>query len=295
MRITLALPLFSALAAISTAQHHASDGSAPFTAEQMRAVVNRAIALQHRIEEALNEYDRTERVVNRDRDGEITMTTAHVVPTGTGVLRVEVERNGQAAPPEKIAQAWRSVAGDLEVKSRPDDPWVKRDYERAAKRKLERARMVDAIGQAFRFHWVGRSMRNGRAVIELRFEPLPDFKPQVRYAGVYKHIWGRAWVDESSGHVMRLEAELRRDVSFGGGIVAKIYRGSRIEIEQAEVAPGVWLPTHYSYDIEGRRFLFPASWHRKLDASRYRRVGPPAEALALIRSEHAEAIPSPNL
>jgi hypothetical protein len=277
-----------------TAQEHASHNDSPLTAQQIRAMVGRAIVLQHKSDQALDEYDRTERVVNRNREDKITETTSHVVPTGTGVQRVEMERNGQPVSQAEVAQMWRNVAGDLELKSRPGDPRVKQDYQKAAKRKLERARMVDAIGQAFRFHWVARTVREGRAVIELRFEPDPGFKPAVRFAGVYKHIWGKAWVDESSGQVVRLEAELRRDVAFGGGIVGKIYRGSRIEVEQAEVAPGVWLPTHYSYDIEGRKFLFPASLHRKLDASAYRRVGPPAEALALIRSEHAEAI-SPNL
>jgi len=257
-------------------------------------MVKRAIAMQHQSDEALEEYDRTERIVDRDRDKKSTETTARVVPVGTGAMRVELERNGQAVPPAEITQAWRNIAGMLESRSRSGDPKVKQDYERAAKRRREAARMVDAIGEAFRFRWAGRSMREGRAVVELDFEPEPGFKPSLRFAGVYKQIWGKVWVDEASGYVVRLEAELRRDVSFGAGIVGKVYRGARIEIEQAEVAPGAWLPTLNSYDIDGRRFLFPANLHRKQYASEYRRIGPPAEALALIRSQHAQLItPSP--
>jgi len=256
-------------------------------------MVKRAIALQHQSDEALDEYDRTERIVDRDRDQKSTETTSRVVPVGTGAMRVEMERNGQPATPAEIAQAWRNVAGTLESKIHSGDPQVKKDYERAAKRRRESARMVDAIGEAFRFRWARRTMREGRAVVELDFEPQPGFKPSMRFAGVYKQICGKVWVDESSGYVVRLEAELRRDIPIGGGIVGKVYRGSRIEIEQAEAAPGVWLPTFNSYDIEGRKFIFPASLHRKLYASGYRRIGPPAEALALIRSEHAQLI-TPN-
>lgn len=256
-------------------------------------MVKRAIALQHQSDEALDEYDRTERIVDRDRDQKSTETTSRVVPVGTGAMRVEMERNGQPATPAEIAQAWRNVAGTLESRSHSGDPQVKKDYERAAKRRRESARMVDAIGEAFRFRWARRTMREGRAVIELDFEPEPGFKPSMRFAGVYKQIWGKVWVDESSGYVVRLEAELRRDIPIGGGIVGKVYRGSRIEIEQAEAAPGVWLPIFNAYDIEGRKFIFPASLHRKLYASGYRRIGPPAEALALIRSEHAQLI-TPN-
>ncbi|HEY4581155.1 MAG TPA: hypothetical protein VIG89_08980 [Candidatus Acidoferrales bacterium] len=272
---------------------HASHQDAPLDAEQVRAMVKRAIALQHQSDEALDEYDRTERIVDRDRDQKSTETTSRVVPVGTGAMRVEMERNGQPATPAEIAQAWRNVAGTLESRSHSGDPQVKKDYERAAKRRRESARMVDAIGEAFRFRWARRTMREGRAVVELDFEPQPGFKPSMRFAGVYKQIWGKVWVDESSGYVVRLEAELRRDIPIGGGIVGKVYRGSRIEIEQAEAAPGVWLPTFNSYDIEGRKFIFPASLHRKLYASGYRRIGPPAEALALIRSEHAQLI-TPN-
>ena len=276
------------------AQEGALHQDAPLSAEQVRAMVQRAIELQHQSDDALEEYDRTERIVNLDRDQKSTDTTSRAVPVGTGTMRVHLERDGQPATPAEIAQAWRNVAGALEERSRPDDPRVKKDFEKVAKRRHEAARMVDAIGEAFRFRWAGRAMRQGRAVIELDFEPEPGFKTSLRFAGVYRQIWGKVWVDQASGNVVRLEADLRRDVSFGGGILGKVYRGARIEIEQAEVAPGVWLPTFNSYDIDGRKFIFPASLHRKQYASEYRRIGPPAEALALIRSQQAQAItPAP--
>jgi len=299
--IALALLLLMAAAVVQSAvadppqaalaaQEGASRQDAPLSVEQVRAMVKRAIAMQHQSDEALEEYDRTERIVDRNRDQKNTDTTSRVVPVGTGAMRVELERNGQPAPPAEIAQAWRNVAGTLESRSRPDDPRVQKEYEKAAKRRREVARMVDAIGEAFRFRWAGRTMREGRTIVELDFEPEPGYKPSLRFSGVYKQIWGKVWVDESSGYVVRLEAELRRDISFVGGIAGKVYRGARVEIEQAEVAPGVWLPTRNSYDIDGRKFLFPASLHRKQYASGYRRIGPPAEALSLIRSEHAQLI-----
>ena len=278
----------------AAAQDGASGPDVPLDAEQVRAMVKRAIAMQHQSDEALDKYDRTERIVDRDRDQKTTDTTSRAVPVGTGTMRVEMERNGQPVPAAETAQAWRNIEGTLESRTHTGDPKVKADYEKAAKRRRQSARMVDAIGEAFRFRWAGRTVREGRAVVELDFEPEPGFKASLRFSGVYKQIWGKVWVDEASGYVVRLEAELRRDVPIGGGIVGKVYRGSHIELEQAEVDPGVWLPTLSSYDIEGRKFLFPASLHRKQYASQYRRIGPPAEALALIRSERAQVFsPAP--
>jgi hypothetical protein len=95
------------------------------------------------------------------------------------------------------------------------------------------------------------------------------------------------WVDRETTQMVHGEARVMSDASFGGGILGKLYRGGVVSMEQAEVAPGIWLPTHYQYDYSGRRFLFYFEQHQSIDASRYRRVGPPSEALLLVQSELA--------
>ncbi len=143
---------------------------------------------------------------------------------------------------------------------------------------------------AFRFRWEGRVMIDGRPTIKLAFEPDPTYRSSARFATVFAHTVGTAWFDESSGQVARLEAKLREDVPFYGGLIGQnLPRELAQRSQQAEVAPGVWFPVHASYDIEGRKFLFPASWRGKIDASGYRRVGPPAESLALVQREHGDA------
>ncbi len=260
---------------------------APLSSAQVRALVQRAIQVQHVSDEALEVYDRTERVLFSDRDHSPSETVSRAVPTGTGLMRVEFERDGVPASAAQIAQAWKNVAAALQSRASAATPDVKKDFERAARRKRDVAKMVDAMGDAFTYRWAGRQLRNGRPTIELTFEPAPEFKSSLRFAAVYRQIWGRVWIDEATGGVARIEAQLRHDVPIVAGIAGKVYAGSRAELEQAEVAPGIWLPTLSSFDVEGRKFLFPASFHRKIYASGYRRIGPPAEALALIRSEHA--------
>jgi hypothetical protein len=302
-QIALALtPLLAAAALCSVladwsvlaAQQSVAPQEAPLNDAQVRALVQRAIAMQHRSYDALDLYDRTERIVERDGDEKPTDTIVRTVPVGASDVRIDLKRDGQPVPPAEIAHKWSYILSVMESRTHTDDPEVKKEYEKAAKRKENTAKMVDVIAQAFYFHWAGRSLRAGRPVIELDYEPNPEFNSNLRFSGVYKQIWGKVWVDEASGYVVRLEAELRRDIPIGGGIIGKVYKGARVEIEQAEAAPGagVWLPTTTSYDIEGRKFIFPASLHRKLYASDYRRIGPPAEALSLLRNEQARAFPS---
>jgi len=273
----------------SAAQQPGPRPEAALNDAQVRALVQRAIALQHQSDDALDLYDRTERIVDRE-DEKTTDTTVRTVPVGASEMRVDMNRDGQPVPQPEIAQKWREVLGVIESRTHMDDPEVKKEYEKAAKRKDNTAKMVDAVADAFHFQWAGRTLRAGRPVIELDYEPNPAFKSTLRFSGVYKQIYGKVWVDEDSGYAVRLEAELRRDIPIGGGIVAKVYKGSRIEIEQAEAAPGagVWLPTFSSFDVEFRKFLFPGDLHRKLYASEYRRIGPPAEALSLLRNQQAQ-------
>jgi hypothetical protein len=203
---------------------------------------------------------------------------------------VELERDGKPANAAAIAQQWRDLAKALALRSNPNNPEIREEFLRTEKRERAHAEMVDTIAGAFRFHWEGRVVIDGRPTIKLGFEPDPAFKSSVRIATVFAHTVGSAWFDEASGHVARVEAKLREDVPFYGGLIAKLYGGSWVAIAQSQVAPEVWLPVQATYDVQGRKFLFAASWRGQIDASDYRRVGPPAEALAIVRREHGGAI-----
>jgi hypothetical protein len=290
----MAIALLTAAAFVSTlaeAQQPTARIDAPLSEAEVRALVQRAIDMQHRSDEAIDLYDRTERTIDM-KDEQTKETTVRTVPVGASNMRIEMNTDGRPVPREEIVQKWREILEAMESRTHTDDPELQKAFERAAKRKSDVTKLVDAIGEAFRFRFAGRSVRAGRPVIVLDYEPETGFKAKVRFSNVYKQIYGRVWVDEASGYVARLEAELRKDIPIGGGIVGKIYSSSRVELEQAEPYPGagVWLPTFNSYDIEYRKFVFPGSLHRKQYASDYRRIGPPAEALSLLRNESAQIL-----
>jgi hypothetical protein len=67
--------------------------------------------------------------------------------------------------------------------------------------------------------------------------------------------------------------------------VAKVYKGSQFMQERYEVAPGVWQPTFEQYDFDGRKFMVPFSIHERTFYSNYKRVGPPEEAVEVVRAE----------
>ena len=55
--------------------------------------------------------------------------------------------------------------------------------------------------------------------------------------------------------------------------------------ERYEFAPRVWMPSYEQYDFDGRKYLLSFSIHERTFYSDYKRVGPPSEAVAIVRSE----------
>lgn len=259
----------------------------PLSPTEIQALIARVVANQHRDDAALMEYERIERKQVRKTASAppIEENAYRVVPTGTGTVRVQVEAGGRAVDAELYRKQLRGLEHALENSNNPTLARQKQDEEKFAKRMRERTGLVDAARDAFRYTWLGRETHNGRTLVKLALQPNPDYKPTSRNTNLFAHVRATAWVDEAAAQLVRGEAEITSDISFGGGILGKVYRGGKFALEQAEVAPGVWLPTRYEYDYGGRKFVFGFDTHELTLVSGYRRIGPPKEALAAIRRE----------
>jgi hypothetical protein len=283
----LVLPLALATLWAAGPEGARADDRAP-SPEELRALLERVIANQHRDDAALAQYERIEHRQLRKNEQDTALVedrTFRVVPTGTGTVRVQAEENGRPVDSELYRKQLRGLEQALVSALDPTETRQKQAADKGAKRSRERAEMVDAVSEAFRFSWLGRETRNGRTLAKLGLEPNPAFKPTSRNTSWLTRLRATAWVDETSGQLARVEAELFRDISFGGGVLGKVYRGGRFVMEQDEVTPGIWLPTRYEYNLQGRKFLFGLELHELTEASHYRRIGPPQEALLAIRCE----------
>lgn len=290
MRRTIAvLVLGVALAALAAAGTTASSArSQGPTTEEIRVLVERIMASQHRNDAALAEYERHERVVARKSDTEghiVDDKTYRVFPTGTGTIRVLREEKGRPVKPEAYEKGLRYVEQALMDALNPNASRQRDAVTKWEKRTRERREMVDAVPKAFLFTWLGRETRDGHTLAKLQLDPNPDYKPKSRNAQLFAHVRAVIWVDEKEGQVARVEAEIIRDIAIGGGVFGKVYKGGHFVTEQVEAARGVWLPSRFEYDFDGRKFFFPFSVNETTEARDYRRIGPPQEALAAVRRE----------
>ena len=75
-----------------------------------------------------------------------------------------------------------------------------------------------------------------------------------------------------------------KDVSFGWGIVGRLYKGGIYEIAQTQLSPGKWRITTIDIDLKGKMFLFNSfSFQRKELNSRFHPVSSDMTFQAAVR------------
>jgi hypothetical protein len=261
--------------------------------EQIHSLIARAIENQHRDDQALEEFERTEhRIARKDEnDAAVTDLTERVVPSATGNIKLKLAENGVPVSAELYRTEVEFAVNVLGLAMHPNDRYEE-DLAKFNRRRHDHAELVDAAPKAFRVTWAGRETRadpNGahgpRTLIKFLLDPDPDYKPINRFAASFQHVRATLWVDEAQAQFARLEADIVTDITFGGGIAGKVYHGGHIMMVQEEVAPGIWLPTMYNYEVDGRKFLFAFGVHERTEITRYRRVGPPPQAVEIMRNE----------
>ncbi len=273
-----------ALAASAAAQSPAPD-SAPTIGAAKPELVDRVIANQKKDEQALDLYERIERVeTSKSPNSPVpaAVKISRVVPNGTGMDRIPMGPDGHPADPV----AYRAELEGLEkaLASLVEGRSQRSGVEKYAKRRKERNDLIDATRNAFFFTFVAREPRENRTLTKYEMSPNPAFKPTSRFTSIFLKVHGYVWIDEDAGELARIEGDVTEDISIAL-FLGKIYKGSHFMQERYQVAPGLWLPSFTQYDFDGRKLFSGFSIHERTFYSNYRYIGPPKEALEAIRKE----------
>jgi len=95
----------------------------------------------------------------------------------------------------------------------------------------------------------------GTTEIVLDYEPNPNFHPPTTTAEALIGLKGRAWIDSKTKLTVRLEGNIFRGVNFGWGMLAHIYPGGKLVLEQTDVGNGRWNYTHFMERISVRALM----------------------------------------
>lgn len=267
----------------------AAPDQTPLTDEQVHELMVRTIANQHRDDAMLDSFERTERQTIHATSESLASgdRVFRVVPTGSGTLKLLLSANGMpvsAALYKHQLHDWENI---LQVAIHPDDPRQAAVLSKQRKRQKDRAWLVDSILNAYQITWLARQTRDGRILEELQLDPSPQYHSRDATAQLLTHARATVWIDAEAAQVAAVDATVIRDVSFGGGVLGKIYHGGRFHMEQSPAAPDIWEPSLYQYDISGRKFLFSFTMHDKTTSSHYVLFDGPGPALVQAQNDLA--------
>jgi hypothetical protein len=169
-----------------------------------------------------------------------------------------IERDGRPVPASELAEQDRQYRAKLA-------DWQHRLAREGSSGRAERLRKTAEARQKdealarealdlFAFRIAGRDTWEDEPAIVVTFTPRPGVSPRTREGRVARAFTGRAWIHEFEYEVMNVDAKAIDDVSFGWGMIARIYKGSTARFTRRRIA-NAWLPVETRFDGTGRALM----------------------------------------
>ena len=194
-----------------------------------------------------------------------------VIESKDGTVARIVLRDGRALTPEEDA-AERERLNDILGSPDKYARHVKND---AAGKKLA-ADLVRQMPDAMIYTYTPGQPQSGNqsgAQVVLDFLPNPKWSPPSTTAEALTGLKGRMWVDAKTHRMVRMQGEVFKPVNFGWGMLAHIYPGGKLELEQTDAGGGRWIYTHFKQDVTVRALMLKTlSVHTEVWASAFQPI-----------------------
>lgn len=158
-----------------------------------------------------------------------------------GVARL-IERNGKPiTAAEDAAERAR-----LQVAMEHPEEFV-RHHHREASARSDAIELVKLLPKAMIYSYAPSQpqLRDEKSPqIVLDYSPDPKFHPPTMLSQSLTGFAGRVWIDEETKHVIRIEGHVLHPVNFGFGILARLYPGGTVALEQVDAGDGHWVYSH---------------------------------------------------
>jgi hypothetical protein len=118
-------------------------------------------------------------------------------------------------------------------------------------------RIVALLPDAFIYEYAGEE--NG--CYRLRFRPNPDYSAHSIEARIFHAMNGDLWVNAKYKRMVRLDGHLKEDVSFGYGILGRLYQGGWFSLQRTQVSSTDWKTQRFELHMNGRAILFKIIAH----------------------------------
>ncbi len=106
--------------------------------------------------------------------------------------------------------------------------------------------------------------------IVMDYQPNPKFNPPTTTSEALKGLKGRVWIDAKTRNVVRMEGNVFQPVNLGWGILAHIYPGGKVLLEQTDAGSQRWIYTHFTEQVSVRALMMKTlNIHDTIDADQF--------------------------
>ena len=140
------------------------------------------------------------------------------------------------------------------------------DLRRKQKQEREDAehtlRIVKALPDAFLYQFDGTEPKLDNVgkptgeLVRLKFRPNPRYSPPSHVEQVLTGMEGYLLIDKAAHRIVRIDATLSKEVTFGWGILGHLDKGGHLLVEQTDVGDGTWDITHMQLNLTGKIMMF---------------------------------------
>jgi hypothetical protein len=176
--------------------------------------------------------------------------TREIIVSREGNVARLVERDGQPITAAEDADERERLNDEI---SSPDD--FLRHHRKDLDTRDSVIKVVALMPQAMLYSYApGQPQLKGSGGNEvvLDFQPNPNFHPPTMFAECLTGLEGRVWIDPRTRTLSRIEARVLRPVNMGFGILAKIYPGGTLALDQVNVGDDHWVYSHLDEHVTAR-------------------------------------------
>jgi hypothetical protein len=91
--------------------------------------------------------------------------------------------------------------------------------------------------------------------VVLDYKPNPAWHPPSTTSEALTGLQGRVWIDVHTRHMVRMEGDIFQAVNLGWGMLAHIYPGGKVMLEQTPVEGSRWIFSRFNEQITVRALM----------------------------------------
>jgi hypothetical protein len=95
----------------------------------------------------------------------------------------------------------------------------------------------------------------GSVEVVMDYAPNPKWVAPSTEAEALTGLQGRIWIDAKTHCLVRMEGTISHGVNFGWGMLAHIYPGGKLALDQANAGNGRWIYTDFSMQLTVRALM----------------------------------------